>query len=137
MKTIKQISLIMAAFALMLVSESAKAQVNWTLSQSVGNVDFYYSIQTCGSDTVVFLKFVNNNTASVTVSWNELFDSQAGAAQPSHYSTRQLTIAPGVTQQADCLDTTCPDCLILPEEMMQTYKAVVTGFAFAAITVTP
>jgi hypothetical protein len=40
-----------------------------------------------------------------------------------------------VTEQADCSATTCPECLIVCEEMMQTHKAFITGFAFDAISV--
>lgn len=138
MKTIKKLFLVTALLALTAMSEKAQAQVTWTLSQTVNNVDFYYSIQTCGTDTVVFLKFENNNSNSVSITWNEVFETQYGAGQPRWDGLQQqLTLSSGITLQNDCVDVTTPQCLISPFEVSAAYPASVYSFAFAAITVTP
>lgn len=117
--------------------EPANAQVAWTFSQTVNSVEFYYSIQECDGDNVVFLKFVNNNSGIVTANWTEVFDTQAGPGQVGHFGQRQMLLAPGVTAQTDCSAITCPECLIVCEEMMTTYKALINGFSLDDITVIP
>lgn len=129
--------IIIAGLIAMLLGAAGKtnAQVNWTYSQTVDSVDFYYSIQECNGDSVVFLKFTNNNNDTVTVEWSDVFDTQFGNAQASHHGLRQAVLAPGTAEQLDC-ETGCPECLILCTEMMDTYKAIITGFAFDTISVT-
>jgi hypothetical protein len=133
-KQIIKMFLVAAFTAVAGFNYDARAQVAWTLSQSVGNVDCYYSITQCGSDNVVFLKFVNNNSGSATISWNEVFTTQAGTGQQSGV-TKQLTLAPGTTMQIDCADSSHPECLIGPADITVTYLAVISDFNFSNISV--
>jgi hypothetical protein len=133
----KFLLIIVFAIAALAIGKTGNAQTPWVLAQSVSNVNFYYQLSDCGGDEVVFLKFENNNPGTVTVTWDELFDTQGGTAQPGQWGTLHKTLPTGTTQQADCTDSTCAECLITPEKMMQTYKAVASGFAYSNITVTP
>lgn len=111
------------------------AQTIWTLSQTVGNVDCYYRLTPCNADTVVFLKFVNRNNSSKTVSWKEVFDTQFAGGVIGFFGRRQMTLSPGTTEQSVCGDVLYPDCLILPSEVSAIYVAKIYRFSFADITV--
>ena len=50
--------------------EIAQAQTTWIPLDTVNNVEFYYHQSSCSGDTVLFLKVVNNNIDSVTVTWS-------------------------------------------------------------------
>jgi hypothetical protein len=117
------------------LSGSSHAQSPWVLSQSKGNVELYYRIDVCGADSVVFLKFVNNNPAVVTVHWKELFDTQLEAGAAGFSGAKTLVLPPGVTEGNDCSQNTLPDCVILPAEVSPAYQAQIRGFAFTDIVI--
>ena len=123
------------AFASILWVGNAQAQTQWTLGQSTGNVEFYYSITACGADSVVFLKFVNSNNTGVKVTWNEVFDTQEEAGAKGYFGPKTLVLQPGTTEQSDCSSVDCPDCLILPTEVSPAYPANIRHFAFSDVTV--
>ncbi len=135
MKTKIKLLYLIALAIMTAASEKTNAQTLWTLSQTVSNVDFYYSMNVCASDTVVFLKFENNNTGNVTITWDEVFETQAGPGIVGFYGPKVLTLAPGITEQVDCVATIYPDCLILTSEVSPAYPAVILSFGFANVTV--
>jgi hypothetical protein len=128
-------SLIFIFITFIAINARVNAQTTWHLSQSVGNVDFYYSITTCNADSAVLLKFVNNNSGSVTVTWKEVFETQYGSGLPGYFGTKQMTLAPGITEQANCSSTTCAKCLITADRVNPGYMAKIYSFSFADITV--
>ncbi len=111
------------------------AQTTWHLSQSVGNVDFYYSITTCNDDSVVFLKFVNNNSGNVAITWKEVFDTQYESGVTGFFGPKQMTLPPGITEQSSCSATTCTNCLITKDKVNPGYRANIYSFSFADISV--
>lgn len=131
-RKIKLVCLI--AFATIVWNGNASAQT-WTLAQTIDSVDLFYSITTCGSDRVVFLKFVNNKSNNVTVNWSEVFDTQLAQNVTGYSSPKQLNIAPGVTKQANCSSTATPECIIRGGDVNPTYIAVILSFKFTNITV--
>ena len=128
-------SLIFIFITAIALNAKVHAQTTWHLSQSVGNVDFYYSISACNADTVVLLKFVNNNSGNVTVTWKEVFETQFGSGIVGYYGPKQMILVPGTTEQTNCSSSDLPDCIILPTEVHPTYVAQIRNFGFADITV--
>jgi len=132
----KYIKALMLIFIIAIaLNAKVHAQAAWRLSQSKGNVDFYYSISTCNADTVVLLKFVNKNSVSVKVGWKEVFETQYGKGMAGYSGAKQMTIAPGVTEETNCLSASKPDCIIRSDEVHPAYIARIRNFSFAEITV--
>ena len=71
------------------VSQHQKTETAWTLFETKDGVSCYYRVGNLGTGKGVFLRFVNNSGAAVTVNWSV---NNAGAMTPG-----KLTLAAGQT----------------------------------------
>jgi len=133
---IRNLAGMISLFWLIIQSQPSVGQVQWVLGQTVSNVNFYYSIETCGADTIVLLKFENTNSQPVTVSWNEQFDTQLYQQAIGYYGTKTLVLPTGITEDTNCASVTIPECIIFPNEVDPSYFAEIAAFSFVAINVT-
>ena len=116
--------------------ENSTGTSEWVLSQSNGNVDFYYKIDVCNGQKAVFLKFVNKNSYKVSVTWEEVYsDRKSGKNFENFSGDKQLTISPNATLQASCNGTECNECLILSSMVSPMQVVDVQQFEFKNITV--
>jgi hypothetical protein len=111
------------------------AQTTWQLSQTKGNVEFYYSMSTCNDNTVVLLKFVNKNKSNVTVKWKEVFETQFGAGIVGVLGAKEMTLVPGTTEQTNCSSTINPKCIVRGDQVHPAYIAKIQKFSFSEIIV--
>lgn len=58
---------------LMLLSIQSYGQEDWLLQSSIDGVEVYSRIADCDDESVVFLKFINSNDQTVSISWDEEF----------------------------------------------------------------
>jgi hypothetical protein len=132
----KYIKALMLIFIIAIaVNAKVYAQTTWQLSQTKGNVEFYYSMSTCNDNTVVLLKFVNKNKSSVTVKWKEVFETQFGAGVVGVFGEKQLTLVPGTTEQTNCSSTLNPKCIVRGDQVHPAYIAKIQKFNFSEIIV--
>jgi hypothetical protein len=109
----------------------------WILKKSSGNVDLYYKIGECEGSKVIFLKFENKNKYDVQVSWKEaITDKTYGNAIDSYSGQKQLILSPGITQQDDCSNVTCKECLIKMTEVSPVLVVDPVEIEFKDISVT-
>jgi hypothetical protein len=135
MKPIRKLLLAFIVLALATINERVQGQVTWTLSQTVSQVDCYYSLTVCDGKSAVFLKFVNNNAQSVTISWDEVFSTQMRTNAPGNPGAKQLFLPPGTTAPSGCADTGLPACIILGGDVSPTYVADISAFNFVNVSV--
>ena len=110
---------------------------SWIFDKTVNNVDFFHKITECNGSSAVFLKFENKNKVKVRVSWKELFiSSQVNSKTEGFHGKKQLVLSPGETSPSNCGETQFKECLILAEQALPHYKAVITKFEFKDILVT-
>jgi hypothetical protein len=133
----KYIKALMLIFIIAIaVNAKVYAQTTWQLSQTKGNVEFYYSMSTCNdNNTVVLLKFVNKNKTNVTVKWKEVFETQFGAGVEGVFGVKEMTLVPGTTEQTNCSSTLNPKCIVRGDQVHPAYIAKIQKFNFAEIIV--
>jgi hypothetical protein len=126
---------ILGLFLLPLLMHATVLPAAWILDTTVNGVEFYHSIQECNGKQVVLLKFNNKNSASVKVSWKELFTTQVEAKAPGGAGQKELVIPKGVTMPANCTDAVNKKNIILSSEVSPAYVAEIKGFAYKDILV--
>ncbi len=116
---------------------SAQEPPGYTLGKSADNVDCYYRISDCNGKTVLFLVFDNRNPSAVNVSWTELFSTKQVPEKTPGYKQKELLLAPGLSEAADCSITEDKVYIIDETDVHRAYRADITGFEFGNVQITP
>jgi len=110
--------------------------VEWVYDTSVNRVDFYHSITPCNGKNVLFLKLVNNNKNTVTVSWKELFAiTQETKKTEGYKGLKQITLQKGQTVEAACNSSSNIALITDPAEISPTQLVTIEDFNFIKINV--
>lgn len=109
-------------------------KLDWKLDATVKGVQFYHAVSTCGGRQVTFLKFVNQNSYAVNVSWKESVKTQLRTEENLFRGGQQLSLPPGETLADNC-SATCKACMLTSEEIDPTYPAQIVSYAFKNISV--
>ena len=128
--------IILFSILCMTASISLKAQTNWTQDQTLNGVKCYHKIEQCNGVNVVFLKFDNTTNGILYISWKEVFNTQLENNIEGWKGVKQMTLAPGVTEQSNCSDNRTPSCLLVPLDASPAYPAVISNFSFSNLSVT-
>jgi hypothetical protein len=108
----------------------------WVLDKTVSNVDFYYRIATCNNESVVFLKLENRNDFPAKVSWEEVYATrQVPEKRNGKNGVKTMLLPAGITVQDNCENIVHRECIILPDEVSSSYKAIVDAFEFTSVRV--
>lgn len=109
----------------------------WTLDAKVNGVECFYKITQCAEGKVVLLRFNNTSKKEVDISWNERFIVKKGStnASATSYGKKQLNLAPGITEQADCLSSARSELTARPAQETPVYTSEVTSFEFFDVVV--
>ena len=115
----------------------AQSQNGYTLGTTAGNVDCYYSLTSCNGKTVVMLRFDNRNTAPVTISWQELFNTKQVPKSMPGFMNKQVSLAPGISEALNCEDQNHKEYISGEADVNRAYRAEITGFKFGQVSVKP
>ncbi len=115
-----------------------KMQVNsvtWILDKTVSQVDFYYTFKECDGQKTVFLKFNNNNSFPVKISWTEVFSTQLEKGKQGAAGQKSIVIPPGISSYSDCSNNSHKEYVTSPSQVSPTYVAVISKFEYRNVTV--
>ncbi|MBL0359417.1 MAG: hypothetical protein IPP72_22280 [Chitinophagaceae bacterium] len=107
----------------------------WVLDKTVSNVDFYHSITACNGKNVVFLKFVNRNSQSVKISWQEIFVTSGRERREGFAGRKEMLIPTGTTTPADCADVASKKIIIRGGEVDPMSVVEIINFIYKDVTV--
>lgn len=108
---------------------------DWVLDKTVSNVDFYHSITVCNGKNVVFLKFVNRNSRSVKIGWQEIFVTASRERKEGFNGRKEMLIPTGTTTPADCTDVTAAKTIIRGGEVDPMSVVDIVSFTYKNIAV--
>lgn len=93
------------------------ADSTWILQSELNGVKAFYQITICESEQIVFLKLVNTNNSSVTVSWEDqlLFTGETSARKVKTTASKQV-LNSGETLFNSCTDKSNPVLISKPTE---------------------
>lgn len=108
----------------------------WVLDTVIQNVSFYHQLVSCNGKNAVLLKFVNNSTTSVKVSWKEACQTLQNTNEIESFSgLKELVIPTGTTEASNCNDTANKKCIISAFDVHPAFIADITSFKFINPTV--
>lgn len=89
----------------------------WILAVEKSGVKAYYRITSCSEDQVIYLRFVNNNTGSVQVSWKGevQFTGETGPRAIKEENTI-LTIQNGEVSGTTCTNPAIAELVVKPTQ---------------------
>ena len=124
-----------AIFILSVLCIKATAQSSFNLDNTTSGIKLYHQIVQCNGSDVVFLKFENTTTQNITISFNQVFDTQLEKGIVGFKGVKKILLLPGVTLQANCEDKTHPECIVTALDASPAYSAKLLAFSFANINV--
>ena len=114
--------------------DSKAEKLDWKLDATVKGVQFYHAVSDCSGRQVAFLKFVNNNSYAVNVSWKESVKTQLRTEENLLRGGQQLSLPPGETLADNC-SANCKACMLVSEAIDPTYVAQIVSYSFKNISV--
>lgn len=115
--------------------KSMSIDSTWTLDTTIMDVKFYHKIVECDSMNTVYLRFDNQNSSDVVISWSDEFKTQFFDQQSGMAGTKEITIPAGLTQNLDC-NSEDANCIIHCNQVDPSYSAIIYSYKFINPTVT-
>lgn len=111
-------------------------QVQWQLDTTLNGVQFLHADMTCNGKQVVLLKFNNQNTYPVKISWKESVTDKKNRRHESAAGMKEIRINPGETAASGCGEIQNKQLLVRPEQSVLTHAIRITKFQFRDLIVT-
>lgn len=126
------VCLLLTAFS---INSVAQTSPGWVLDNTVSNIKVYHKLTKCGDLDVVYLKFVNQNAGSKSISWDATYTTNKATPTTNPFGRQTLTVPAGEIEGDGCTASTNRALYTVAWEVGEGNAARIDAFSIANITV--